>query len=70
MKKHNPLDFTKKKYYGCRFILERIPLESPCLNDLQKNTEASNVGGILATSLAEREEQEVGVRNTSFVTGL
>lgn len=44
-----------------RFILERTTLEILCLNNLQKNTKASGVGGIFAMPLAERMEQELGV---------
>ena len=39
-------------------LLKKIALEILCLSDFQKNTMASNVGGIFATYLAGRMEQE------------
>ena len=49
-----PLDFTKKNNMVVDgFLLKKMTLEILCLNDFQKNTKASNVGGIFATSLAE-----------------
>ena len=51
------------------FLLKKIALEILCLSDFQKNTEASNMLGIFATSLAERMEEELGVRNTLPIIG-
>lgn len=48
------------------FLLKKIALEILCLSDFQKNTKANNMLGIFATSLAERMEEELGVRNTSL----
>ena len=51
------------------FLLKKIALEILCPSDFQKNTKASNMLGIFATSLAERVEEELGVRNTSLIIG-
>ena len=49
------------------FLLKKIALEILCLSDFQKNTKANNMLGIFATSLAERMEEELGIRNTSLI---
>lgn len=49
-------DFTKKNnVVADRYILQRNASEIFCPNDLQKNTEVSNVGGIFATFLWQKE---------------
>lgn len=55
----HPLNFTKKNNIIVDVVLlKKIALEILCLSDFQKNTMASNVGGIFATYLAGRMEQE------------
>lgn len=63
-----PLNFTKKAGMIVNgFLLKKITLEILCLSDFQKNTKASDMHGIFANSLAERMEEELGVRNTSLI---